>query len=502
MDLDDRVRSAKERAKATVEGATVSRLWEHQILRDKHGFPKKLIANVILVMTNDEAWRDAIAWDEFAERVIILRECPAGALGPWTDLADVQTAVWLQRSRWHLEVGHDMVANAVRTVAERLRVHPVREWLRSGRWDGKARLDSWLSRYLGVADTPYARAIGRRFLIAAVARVFQPGCQVDTMLILEGDQGLRKSSALRVLAGDEWFLETQVDLRDPSACHALRRRWIVEFSELAALKGGDVERVKAFVSTRVDSYRPPYGRHVLDHPRQCVLVGSTNARQYLRDETGARRFWPVRVSNVDIDALAVDRDQLWAEAVAAYDSGERWYLDTEELRLAAEGEQEERRAVDPWEDTVAEWLSSPARQASGVSTATVLGDCLGVEVAKRTRADEMRVGAIFAKLGWERRRVQNASSRAYLYFPLRKVSARPRSEGPKTEAISNADPSCPTCPTRSNTTHTHKENTDTEISDLPDGVGGVGQVGQEPGDAVVQGDELFGDWLAEKGVGP
>lgn len=440
-------------SKKKVGDAAVAALWELRLITNKRGGGlAKLLANVILVLDNDDAWKGALAWDEFANAVVIVKQCPAGPPGAWDDVADLRATNWLQLSRHKLEVGDDLVSKAARAVADKNRIHPVRDWLRSLTWDKTKRIDGWLVRYFGVEDSVYARAVGRRFLISAVARIFKPGCQVDTMLILEGDQGVRKSSALRALTSDEWFLDAAIDVRNPEAASALRKKWIVEFSELAALKGGDVERVKQFVSTRVDNYRQKYGRYFEDYPRQCVLVGSTNAKHYLKDETGARRFWPMRVTLVDLEALVADREQLWAEAVAAFEADEPWYLDNADLRAAAEVEQEHRRVVDPWEDAIAEYLDVPTRRNASVRIGDVLLDCLKLEVSKRTRAEEMRVGAILAKLGWERRRVRassDASSRVYVY---EKTSGRDgRDAGRDTNSVteSNVRPTVPTVPTSS-----------------------------------------------------
>lgn len=478
-DLEPEAEPESEGGAARARARKVAtQLWEVRLLKDKKG-NKRVLANVMLILSHADEWCEAIAWDEFAERIVITKTCPAGPVGPWSDVADSLTAEWIQQSRWHVDAGPELVAAAVRAVADRQRIHPVRDWLSALTWDGVARIDTWLIRYLGVEDTPYARAVGRRFLVSAVARTFRPGCQVDTMLILEGDQGLRKSSALRVLAGDDWFLETQVDLRDPNACHALRRRWVVEFSELAALKGSDVERVKSFVSTRVDSYRPPYGRHVLDHPRQCVLVGSTNARQYLRDETGARRFWPVRVTLVDLAKLAEDREQLWAEARVAFEAGEAWYLDSAELHDAASEEQEERRSVDPWEESIRDYLNSPSRQNGGIGIQDIMGECLRIEIHNRSRGDEMRIGGVLTKLGWERKRVRFASSLTYRYFKRAGRHGRDGSGNTESSMIPDALPTVPTVPT----INTHDINTldnsvgpqrELEGSEGSEGTGGTG----------------------------
>jgi predicted P-loop ATPase len=221
-------------------------------------------------------------------------------------------------------------------VAQDTPYHPVREYLKALKWDGTPRLQIWLAEYLGAeADPVYLAAVGRKFLISAVARVIQPGCQVDHMLVLEGPQDLGKSRTARALARyPEWFTDDMPDIHDKDAALQLSGRWIVELAELAALRRSELEGMKAFITRPVDVFRPPYARRTVGVPRQSVFVGTTNEAHYLRDPTGNRRFWPVPCSLIDIDALECDRDQLWAEALHALHAGEAWHLTREETALA------------------------------------------------------------------------------------------------------------------------------------------------------------------------
>ena len=214
-----------------------------------------------------------------------------------------------------------MVGRGIQTVARENPFHPVRDYLNALNWDGTPRLDIWLPTYLGVEDSQYVRAIGSRFLISAVARVFNPGCQVDHMLILEGPQGILKSSALQVLAGS-WFTDRISRLGGKDSSMEVAGVWLIEMSELDALTKATNSAIKSFVTRRHDRFRPPYGKHVVDQPRQCVFTGSINPTGgYLKDPTGARRFWPVTCGVIDLEALVRDRDQLWAEAVVRFQGG-------------------------------------------------------------------------------------------------------------------------------------------------------------------------------------
>ena len=218
--------------------------------------------------------------------------------------------------------------------------------------------------YLGAEDTPLNRAFGSRWMISAVARIMQPGAKVDHMLILEGPQGAKKSSALKVLAGAEWFTDELAEIGSKDAAQQMRGIWIIEIAELDAIGRAEVSRIKAFLTRTTDRYRPPYERYVVEVPRQCVFAGSVNPDTYLRDETGNRRFWPVRCGRIDLDALRRDRDQLWAEAVARYREGAIWWLDEPELIAEVKAEQDQRYHADAWDSRIDRWLVFERRRVN------------------------------------------------------------------------------------------------------------------------------------------
>ena len=278
------------------------------------------------------------------------------------------------------------------------------------RWDGVPRIDRWLSAYLGAEDTEYSHAVGSRWLISPVARIFRPGVKADSCLILEGPQGIRKSTALRSLAG-EYFTDELADLGSKDAAMQTRGVWIIELSELDSLSHSEVARIKAFMSRTTDRFRPPYGMRLVESPRQCVFAGTVNHVTYLRDETGARRFWPISCGRIDVEGLIRDRDQLWAEAKARFEAGSVWWLETTGLVQLASDQQGERYESDPWEEVIAPWIELRTR----VSISELLGECLNKPRALWTQGDKNRAARCLRTLGWERYRERHGARLEWLY---------------------------------------------------------------------------------------
>ena len=329
-----------------------------------------------------------------------------------------------------------MVSRSVGAVAREIRVHPVRDYLTSLRWDGVPRLEQWVITYLGAEDTILNRAIAARWMISGVARIMQPGAKVDHMLILEGPQGGKKSSAIKTLAGAEWFTDELAEIGSKDAAQQMRGIWIVEFAELDAISRAEVSRIKAFLTRTTDRYRPPYERYIITVPRQCIFAGSVNPETYLRDETGNRRFWPVRCGHIDIAALSRDRDQLWAEAAARYCEGAIWWFEEPELIALAKAEQDQRYHADAWDSRIDRWLLYERRRVNhgygnyddwrdeeierqtpltDVSVGEILEGALGIEPARWTKADQMRIGAYLKTRQWERYQARKGSFREWRY---------------------------------------------------------------------------------------
>ena len=379
------------------------------------GPPKGTLTNLVSILTFDEFYIGQAAFDEFRQRVTWRGQ-------PLADhhLDELRDELGTD---WRLHVGADVAHHAIRRVAYLNRHHPVRDWLEElPPWDRTKRLELLLPGYVGAVDTPLTRAMGRCFLISSVARILDPGCKVDTVLVLQGKQGCGKSTFVRELAGDpEWYSDTPLNLGDKDSYLGLQGCQFIELSELAATRKRDVEPVKAFISAQRDRVRLPYERTTTDLARQCVFIGTTNEEQFLPDQTGNRRFWPVRVGQLDLEALRRDHAQLWAEALYAYRDAPAgtipWLLPREVHDELAE-RHDEHATRHPWEDALNLELLAVQFAVSGMTIGEALNR-LEVPVQQQNRGHEMTVAGIMSSAGWTRRRVSDGKTRSWRYFPPR-----------------------------------------------------------------------------------
>ena len=382
----------------------------HERLQMNSGKPPRPyihLANCRVALKYAPEWKDVLIWNRFKQRIETASMTPWGKRAGWTweDHDNRMTAEWLQNHDIHANTF--LAAEAVDTIAHDNDRDPLVDWLTSLQWDGIPRVDEWLPYYFGAIDNPYIRTVGRKWLISACARAIEPGCKADHCLILEGPQGVRKSSALKVLAGgSDFFIDSLgKDLDSKESAILCSGAWIAEFAELEALvsQTSRIEVVKAFLTRTEDRYRPPYGRQPVSFPRRCVFAATTNDDNYLRDVTGNRRFWPVKCGDfVRIKQLEKDREQLWAEAYTAYDTGETWWLDSDDEQVAAE-QQADRLEVDTWHDVIGDWLQT--RKEDTVSVSEVLDLCLRKDIGLRTKLDEMRVARCLKMHGLHKFRV-------------------------------------------------------------------------------------------------
>jgi hypothetical protein len=290
--------------------------------------------------------------------------------------------------------------------------HPIQQYLRSVDWDGTERLASIARDYLS-SDSALHADLARKWMISAVARALRPGCKVDTALMLYGEQGYFKSSFFAVLGG-AWHSDSAIDISSKDSFQQIHSAWIYEFAELENVVTGRAEsRLKAWLTSTHDTFRAPYARAVARRARSCVIAGTTNRQQFLTDETGSRRFWIVPVSKpIDRELLASCRDQLWAEAVAAYEAGEPWWLERD-ADAAREKANEEFVEDDPWTQAVADWLASPV--ITEISTAMIMRDALKLDAPRQDRAAQVRVGRIMRRLRWSRVRMRDGFNLFWVY---------------------------------------------------------------------------------------
>lgn len=387
--------------------------------------------NIYLMLKHHPELVGVVWADEFA-RKIVKRRCPpweteAGFVRgtEWGEDDDLRFGLWLAQHESMLVRKIESLAAAVGWCARESRFHPVREYLDGLQWDGTRRVDSWLNRFLGVRSTPYAKLSGKLFLIGSVARIYQPGCIMRSMPILEGQQFRGKSTAARILGGD-WFSDTPLDLNHKDSYQLIQGRWFYEVAELDAFSRAESTRIKAFVSSPEDRFRAPYDRAPKDWPRHTVFLGTTNQGEYFKDPTGNSRYWPWRVEEagtIDLDGLAETRDQLFAEAVALYRSGHRWHPTREEQLLLFEPEQADREIADPWQAMIADWLKGSAKDE--VTVTDVLSECLKIEPSKIDSARQMstRVGIAMKRLGWVKKRRPDGARDYYYQRPLNSAPA-------------------------------------------------------------------------------
>ena len=295
-------------------------------------------------------------------------------------------------------VSKDVVHQAVEIRSHECRFHPVRDYLESLCWDGIERLPGLFPLYFGADDTEYARAVGHMFLVSMVARIFEPGCKADHLPVIEGHQGALKSTACSVLGG-EWFSDSLPDVSaGKDVSQHLRGKWLIEVSEMHAMSRAETAQLKAFFTITSERYRPSYGRIEVVEARQCVFVGTTNRDAYLRDETGGRRFWPIKVGTIDIDKLADDRNQLFAEATVYYREGMPWWPDKEFERAHITPEQASRYEADVWEESIADYLAT----LNTTKVGEVARNALHIETQRIATADQRRITAAMERLGWRR----------------------------------------------------------------------------------------------------
>lgn len=377
--------------------------WQTQLLTKKDFTPRRTYHNTLIFVRHFPDYRGKWTLDEMTGM-------------PWFDGEPLRPTL-VHDIRAHIErrLGYTSspqdVEAAIATSARDRPFHPIRQYLRSLDWDGKPRLSSMAVEYLGATE-PHHAVMVRKFMIGAAARALWPGCKQDTALMLVGAQGIGKSTFFSVLGGN-WHADSFVDITNKDSFVQIHSAWIYELAELENVVHGRAEsRLKAWLTSTHDMFRAPYQRTAERRARAVVICGTTNRSQFITDETGSRRFHIVPVNQmIDRDLLAHARDQLWAEALCAAESGEQWWLDAdaETAREIANVEHEEE---DVWLEPVMRWLDRPTCKET--SSAEVLTDALKIDAARQDRAAQMRVAKVLAKIGWRRSRT-NTTPRRWMY---------------------------------------------------------------------------------------
>jgi predicted P-loop ATPase len=384
--------------------------WRAELLLTDKGEVAPLLHNLVVYLLRHPQWEHVFAYDEFACRVTVCRPLPWGEEPPegWTDHHDTLTRIWFQREGLNATKGD--CGRAIQAAARGQSFHPVRDYLGALVWDGTKRNPTWLHTYLRAEDTRYTRAIGPRFLISAVARIFIPGCQADYSIVLEGPQGKHKSDALRALAvKDEWFTDRLSHLSSKDAAIEVAGVWLIELSELDAITSATSSAAKSFLTRRDDRFRVPYGIHAERHLRQSVMAGTVNPTSggYLKDPTGARRIWPFFCEgDIDVEAIVRDRDQLWAEAVVQFQAGAPWHLETPELEALATAEQALRYKEDAWKVPIMRWIG----KRSSVGVSEVLLMALHIAENDQSQSAQTRVAHILTHLGFTKVRTNKGGA--------------------------------------------------------------------------------------------
>ena len=378
---------------------------------DGHGHAKCGVANAVAFLRHEFKGK-AVRYNEFSRLIevdgVAVQETMIARLIERIELLSGQTK-W---TRGHMDQAFVVLAS------QAPKYHPIREWIETLSWDGVKRIAD-LPALLNAPDRPIYSRYLECFFLGAVARVMQPGCKVDTALILRGEQGVRKSSFFAALVPHEpWFSDDMGGLDSKDASMAVGRAWIIEWAELESVRRSAVGSVKAFLTRRVDRFRPPYGRELIDVPRSSVIVGTTNEEQFLQDGTGNRRYMVIPVGMIDVDAVREMRDQLWAEAYVRHGYGEAWHLTPEEEAVQNE-ENAELVSEDPWKAPIERWLSrGTTMNMDGTyrtSLQEVLRGCLEIPTERQGRAQQMRVAQALNELGWRRAKMMLDGRRTWVY---------------------------------------------------------------------------------------
>lgn len=405
--------------------------WESKLIwnQDKQGnqYLAQSEQNVLTILLCDPRWKNRIRLNRFKHCIEIHDTLPLafGNARDWSESRqltdnDERGIRNTFEANEGINLGPEKIQSAIALAAQHQAYDPIVDYLSGLQWDGVSRVLNWLHTYFGAPDDEYTGRVGMCWLISAVVRGLCRESKVDTVLILQGAQGKKKSTALAVLAGSEYFTDQIPDLGHKDSYQALFGKWIVEIGEFDALSKAEVTTAKNYLSVTVDHFRPSYGKNFIDAPRRTVFAATTNESSYLKDQTGNRRFWPVEVTQCDTDRLAADRDQLWAEAVHLYRAGAKWWIDdSDPIWGEVVKAQHSKLQEDPWVPVFRQWMHRQACEKSPIgdhfTTVELAAKVLGMEVADVGNREQQRIGLVAAKLGWPKVRLRRNGALTWVY---------------------------------------------------------------------------------------
>lgn len=322
--------------------------------------------------------------------------------------AETDAIALLKYTQSVIGVPHMQLRTVEHAIMAHARENPrneVVEWLEAlPPWDGVGRVATFFPAYIGSELSPYTEAVSTNMFVALIARIMRPGCKAENMVILEGEQGILKSTALRALIGDRWFGELESEIGTKDAILSLRGKWLIEVPELDALDKAGSETIKRALSVQTDRIRVPYGRTVEEFPRQSVFVGTTNAKAYLKDQTGGRRFWPLVCSDIKVDLIREHREQLFAEALQHFNAGATWW---EVPKEAAKAAVHERTESDPWEPKIKAWVAENDSLVTPITTSSIITEALDMPIGQAHSGTQRRVVQILARIGYIAKRTES-----------------------------------------------------------------------------------------------
>jgi hypothetical protein len=397
-------------------------------------------ANANSIFRNSDEWRDSFRFNEITKEIDVIR---GPLLGVHKASLDVEAGNWLARSEYRLSLKTSTVGEQLLACARTQAYDPLRDELLALRWDQTERVGSFFEKYFGAhGNADHLKVVSRCFLISLVARGLDPGCEVHTVPILVGGQGVGKSRGLAALGG-KFFSDTELTMGDKDSRLATSSKWLIELAELSSIRNArDIERIKGFVSQRYDDLRPPYGRVTERFLRRCVFVGTSNQSEILSDWTGERRWWPINVKAGDVEGIRRDREQLLAEAVYLYQHGVRWWLSADEAARAEEVAQDFKQVQSGMAEHILIWFSrkAPADRPKVMMTEDVVTRILGIMPERDTPALRMQIGNALRELGFVRSRKRMSGKPVWVYVTPNDLILAPQQKEPSLLSLVHDDP--------------------------------------------------------------